>query len=358
MRPRFRALTINTWLLRLPFGVNLAPAVEERARLLPSLVKSTGADIVFCQEVWDPKHRRQLREAFAREGYPYETSAAPQLGETFPSLAPGHLASVGLMLPFTLAASGGDAGTGSLLALGGSSLAALAAGSIALDQMRKKMGNGLQIFSRFPLSSKTDVMHFSTWTRHDEVFIAKGAIHTQVQLPSLGWVDLYNSHLGAVSYDGRTQSYDADQCRNRLQQAGELARWIEKTRVAEFALLGVDLNAAPEQCHGGETRPTGEYALLGQERGGLFQDTFRAGAAADEKGATDDSRNPYKNSGHFRGSPDVRIDYLFASPSPKVRTVGSRVVFDRPLSESLPAAGKLPPRISDHYGVLSEFEVA
>jgi endonuclease/exonuclease/phosphatase family metal-dependent hydrolase len=362
MSQRFRVLTLNTWLLRLPFEIELAPHVTERASLLPGLVRNTNADIVLCQEVWDSKLRRQLKQEFADHGYLYEASASPNLRSSLRGAPNGAFASMGLVFPFSLASispMGSEAG--SLLALSGGTFAALAAGSLALDRVRKTMGNGLQIFSRFKLSESVDVMPFSTWTRSDEVFIAKGVIRVKARVPGLGWIDVYNSHLGAVSYDPRKGEYDSGHCERRRQQAGELAGFIHRTRSSEFAVLGVDLNATPCQTSGGETRPTHEHELFSSRAGNLgFIDTFEASGSGGDKGHTDHGGNPYKRSGYFRNSPDARIDYIFASRSNEVRPTKSCVTFEQSLTDLLgvPANGApLPPRISDHYGVITEFEV-
>ncbi len=349
MRRKLRVLTLNTWLLRLPFRVSLAPEIDERAALVPGLVAATGADIVLCQEVWDSQLRNQLRAAFSKHGYPYEASQIPELSFTLPGQSPGALTG---LLPLCLASLfPGGTNLGVVSALSGSALAMVAASSLLIDRMKKTMGNGLQIFSRYPLGPRFDAFAFSTSTRPDEAFVAKGALRASVQVPSLGWIDVYNSHLGAVDFDSRKGNYDLSQGARRGQQAAELAQWIQKTRTSESALLGVDLNAAPREV--GATRATYEHGLFAPGGELDFEDTFEVVGARGAPGHTDDSRNPYKKSGHFSNSPDARIDYIFASQSSRLVPTESQVIFDQPLC----GAGKGPARLSDHYGVLTEFAI-
>lgn len=50
MNTPLKALTLNTWMLRAPFGIDSAEDIDERVRLLPSKVAETGADLIFFKE--------------------------------------------------------------------------------------------------------------------------------------------------------------------------------------------------------------------------------------------------------------------------------------------------------------------
>ncbi|MGZ6469385.1 MAG: endonuclease/exonuclease/phosphatase family protein, partial [Bdellovibrionota bacterium] len=67
----FRILTFNTWLVRTPFGIDVAKKINERFSLLPDSLASLDADVICLQEVWSPALRRSLREKMAALGYPH-----------------------------------------------------------------------------------------------------------------------------------------------------------------------------------------------------------------------------------------------------------------------------------------------
>jgi endonuclease/exonuclease/phosphatase family metal-dependent hydrolase len=360
-RKTIRVLTLNTWMLRTPFGLDIAEDIDERLRILPDKVASTGADWIAFQENWDPRIRKTLVQEMRRRGYPYEASH----GEVPPQnrlLGIGSLAAA--CAPLALAHRGQplrrDFLKQTALLAGTVGLNAFGAGSMAFDSVQRSMGNGLQIFSRFPLTPPESLC-FSEFTRADEVLVRKGAIKTVVTVPGLGPVDLYTSHLGAVTYRRDLGQDEPGECAARLRQMRELTAWIARSRTSPIAVLAGDMNTDYREFRNGgftATRSQEYRSVVDSSPSGLgFQDTYaevhgREGTAA----ITDDSRNPYKNRGHFSGSPDVVIDYIFLSPQSRLRPVASEVVFQEPISAAEYARHGLkrrPERLSDHYGVLT-----
>lgn len=306
-------LTLNTWLLRTPLGFDLASDINSRAKLIPQKVVELGAEIVILQEVWHPTLRRELFSAFTRLGYPYSTWKEENERE---------IDRRDFLLKF-----------GSLTKL--------------KELSREIMQSGLIIFSKYPLKPDIQKLVFRDHTRADEVFVEKGAVKTQVFLPKVGWADLYNAHLGAVSFDGETQDFNAKECFARKCQTSELSDWIRKTQDSEFRIMGVDLNAHYHGYHAGKYQNdiSEEFSMMicpPPYGAGLIDSfTFRNGIG-EEPAFTDESKNPYKNSGHFASSPDAVLDYVFASRNKHFEPLHSRLVFNQEC-------------LSDHYGVLSSF---
>src|SRR5690606_23823698 len=134
---------------------------EERSLLIPPVVKESGADIIFLQEVWSDYFRQKLIKGFKDQGYPYA-------------------------------------------AYSGSGWA-----------------NGLLTISKYPLS-KTSRLTFSRNTSFDETLVAKGAILNKVTLPFLGELLVVNTHLGATSFEENFNSFNESHISDVLHQIGEL----------------------------------------------------------------------------------------------------------------------------------------
>lgn len=363
MKNQFKVLTFNTWMLRTPIGLDIAEDIDERARLLPEKCAATGADVILFQENWDPVVRSILKRELARLGYPYEGARADVpvqtrvLGMTSITAAAAPL--VAAHQSRARISRRGFLKGGALL-LGTVGLNAAGAGSMALDSFRRSMGNGLQIFSRYPLGP-TEQFCFSTFTRADEATVIKGAIKASVAVPGLGDVDCYTTHLGAVSFDAKNRRENATQCAARLAQARELAQWFQRTRVSPIAVFGGDFNMHYFQYLDGRytDRLAEEYVIFTRELG--LRDTYRELHGWQEPPAiTDDIRNPYKARGHFEDSPDSVIDYVFVTPTPRLVTVASEVVFQEPITDYECRRHRMrrrPERLSDHYGVLTTFEI-
>jgi len=149
---------------------------------MPQLLSDTQADLIVMQEVWLDQYREELINEFQKRGYKYSAFGRPCVG---------WKESWGI---------------------------------------RGFLGNGLLVLSKYPLSSP-EVMKFSKYTRIEEYITYKGALYVQVQVPSLGWIDLFVSHLGAFSTllkNNIADSFHVDHLEKKLIQARELKQFIER----------------------------------------------------------------------------------------------------------------------------------
>ncbi len=311
-----KVLTLNTWLLRTPLGIDLARSVERRLKIIPDRVCRFSPDIILLQEVWHPALRARLHQEFSKRGYAFSN---------WNSANEKNLCRRDFLLNFC--------------------------SPHKLKELSKQiMQNGLMIFSKFPLNPQLSTLVFSEHTRADEVFVKKGAIKMQVLLPELGWADVYNAHLGAVTFDSDSNAYIAKECEARKKQTHELATWIRKTRDSEFQIVGADLNSHYHGFKEGKyhDKISDEYSMMtgrGNYGAGLVDSFTSHHGLGPNPGYTDESKNPYRQSGPFANSPDAVLDYVFVSDSRHLTPSQSQLVFNEDC-------------VSDHYGVLSEFAIA
>jgi len=198
-------------------------------------------------------------------------------------------------------------------------------------------------------------MRFSSFTRLDEVLAAKGCIKTRVKHPIAGWIDIYNSHLGAVSYDQKNKIYNSVQSHIRLQQNNELIDWLRKTRSSEKLIITVDLNLHYKKYNDGtyhDELSEGYKFLTEADPHGLgLVDTYLAKNGMTEPAHwTINSNNPYVAKGFFGKNPDAVTDYIFISSSKSFRPYTSYLVFND-------STEKENSFISDHYGIISEISL-
>ncbi len=314
---QFKVLTLNTWLLRTPLGVDLAKNVDARSQVIPKRIAMTGADIVLLQEVWHPSLRLQFKKIFEKLGYTHSTVHDSD---------PNHMDRRSFLKKLAFSIPQG-----------------------LRDISHEIMRGGMVIFSKFELKDRLEKLVFTSHTRPDEAFVEKGAIKTQVKLPKLGWADLYNAHSGAVSYDPKTKLYNSKETDARKNQTVELANWVRKNRNSEFAILGADLNSHYHTYANGtyQNKISDEFALMTSHPpygAGLVDSYTSQNGMESTPGYTDENRNHYKTSGHFASSPDAVLDYIFVSSAKRLKTLASKVVFADIC-------------ISDHYGVLSTFGI-
>ena len=192
----FKVITFNTWLLEI-LGKDIAKDIfERRERIVEALIE-LDADVIFLQEVWLDKHRDFLIEHLS-EHYPYYAFDDSKSG------------------------------------------------------FFKLFADGLIIFSKHPIESHpsqgcgrpSHTLRFSEYTRLDEAFISKGAIHVEIHHPILGIIDVYNAHLGALSFDAEQNDYNPDHERAIHQQSNEFIGFVQNTRTitSSQAILAIDLN--------------------------------------------------------------------------------------------------------------------
>jgi len=305
---QIKILNFNAWTVELPIPrriYEVSHDIDRRLALLPSKIQKIGADIVVFEELWKTKRKKQMVAALQKLGFNYALYKNPK----------SHI-------------------------------------------FRGKLGNGLLIVSRYPLDPQLQLMHFSKYTRTDEYFTYKGAIKTRVNLPHVGWVDLYASHLGAVTtkvVDEKPDHFDGKQLQKKFNQAEELAQFIAKTSSSPLVVLATDLNTHFFNYENGNYvfgSFTPEYSLLtciGASAKmpclGLW-DSYRLFHGFNEPAWTYDTiGNDYARGGVFAKEPPGAIDYIFVSQNTSFVPVKSEIVFTQ------------KPLLSDHYGILTTFEV-
>lgn len=302
-----RVLHFNAWILRMPPGFDIADDIEARVKLMPDAIAATGADVVCIQENWDKEIRMKLVRELAKRGYRY---------------------------------------------------AAFREKAGRYEYVKQRMGNGLLIVSKLMLDPNIFQYRFTEPTRIGEFFLIKGAIKTRVRLPDMRWIDLYNAHLGAVTFDSKAMAYDPEELAKKMKQTEELAAFIRHTRTSKLMILSVDNNTHYEDFEGA-TRLEGvivpEYRLMTRKepRGLGLVDTYRAVHGFEEPPVYtyDRQRNAYAKDSYFKGLPSEVEDYIFVSRSPSIEVLGSEVVF----TEQLPQPG--PKHLSDHYGVVTTLRI-
>ncbi len=304
-------------------GIDLASQVEERSEMIPYLISEKKADIVFLQEVWDPLIRNRFITEFRALGYPFFATSCPFIFDT-------------QAVPKELRLAGG--GWGHL---------AFSMGQAFLANFKRAMGSGLMIFSKYPFFEKARFLNFSVNTRLDENLVTKGAIKVTVSTGSMGLVDIYNAHFGAVTYHTPKKEFDFHESRRRLQQVQEFKKWFQGTRLGPSAIVACDLNVHPFLFSKGVylNTPSTEYSLLTHPSEGLgLLDSFGTLHGLETSaGNTDVIQNPFKRQGYFSQTPDSRIDYIFHSSA--IESVFSEPVFN--MGQHI---------LSDHYGVLTQVE--
>jgi endonuclease/exonuclease/phosphatase family metal-dependent hydrolase len=316
----FRVLTFNSWLL--PAVLGASKDREIRKNRMPVALASTGADLIGLQEVWTTEDQDFLIAQMADRGYSYSARAN----------------SVG----------------GGIFGLG-----------------RGLIGNGLLVFSKYEMKSAVHLFSFSGFTRADEYFASKGVIHAEVNLPDLGWVDFYNTHLGAVFFEPSRRMWNSDQLKSHEDQGKELLRFVLQTRTHSTQIITGDLNLHPFEWDSkagafslGHLMPlyaqiTGSGPKDHQDQAVFplaFVDTFhevnpgRTGAFTYDR-----ELNRYVAEGAFKAEPSLYCDYVLLSRNQGVvAPKWSEIVFDRAFSGSMGSEiGSY--FLSDHFGVVTEF---
>lgn len=313
---QLKILTLNTWLLRIR-KVNLAEDIDQRRALIAMELEQSNYDIVMLQEVWSDADMRYLATRLLESGKFKNCTS--------------H-----------------DAG--------------------------RSIGNGLMIFSKFPLLGKAHqekknwhgchepeaFMEFSEITRSDEKYVNKGAMHVRLQITNQKSIDVYTTHTGAVSYDLQTQKYDQHHLTIGANQVREIKSFIEKTSKTNNVLFGGDLNQNPEvrnktNSMQNKIELTEQYRLITEEMG--FTDVFASVNQLSpdqlrQVSTFDPIGNAYVISGRFAEYPGELLDYVFLKQTDQfLAPIQSRLVFTQP---SMLRNGK-PMFISDHYGIEATF---
>lgn len=304
----FSVLTFNTWLLKTPLGISIAIDIESRIDLIPDEISQTGVEIVALQEVWNPTHRLRFKKRFSELGYTF-------CAENFDPSPRAH----------------------------------------PLGPIRTMFGNGLMIFLKFPLREKTKRITYSHRTRPDETFVDKGAILTQVFIPSLAkWINIFNSHLGAITFDAKTQSYDSAHLKLHNCQVDELLQFVS-SETNEPSIIAMDFGVHYYEYKNGQhsEKFCEAYSKLKGFRssGELLDTAVHVNKNFDKPDYTFHKENPYVSSGHFGHCPDEVLDYIFVTKNSSITPINSKVMFQKPVMNS--EAKKF--HLSDHFGVMTTF---
>lgn len=309
---KLKVLTFNTWLLDI-FGLPLATNVDLRRDAIADGLRATHADIVNLIEVWREDSANEI-VAKLKDIYPY-CSFNP-------------------------------------------------------DEIRfgSAYANGLLVLSKYPLKSSglkyangctkpLDALIFSETSRWDEYVVSKGAIHNIVLHPQDGAIDLYSSHLGALTFDNDADDYDLDHQHKVLAQARELLAFIKQTAKTPVQLLMIDTNRHFRhwKANFGESNeldPTYQAFLSS----GLH-DSFMEANHFDPHTLSgvytfDTTNNPNAKDGAFSKAPSDFIDYIFFR-SKSFTPAFSRLAFKTPR----PLRDGTQMFLSDHYSVGTAFDV-
>lgn len=296
--PFVKVLTFNTWLLESPFfQLNIAKDIQWRLKQLPFLLKESGADIIFLQEVWKPKFKKFLQQEMKKLGY-------------YASFV--H--------------------TGKSITL----------------------GNGLMILSRFPFKNRCELHTFKKFTRFDESFCQKGVLTNVIEHPKLGDVTLANAHIGSENFNPG-KGTNSLHLKRQVNQKKEMILFLKRImgRTSHF-IFGADLNIHDhpwdkDKKTFDQSKYQYGYELTLNDLNLL--DSYRVvhSNQSDKHYSceTYSSKNTYtKGLSNFGFSLDERVDYIFTHEKSGFEIVNSQIIFQ----ESL-APDKL---LSDHYGVMTE----
>ena len=242
-----KVVTFNTWLLEI-FGIDGADDLIPRRELMVTAFNEMNADVLSLREVWPAKHRKFLVDNLS-DKYPYCSF------DTTPS-------------------------THSRRTIITSTTSTLTANAGIID--------GLMIFSKFPIGypnqakddlgcvKPTHTLRFSENTdRFDEETVHKGAIHIVIHHPTLGPIDVYNSHFDALSLNEEVRDYQASHKATSSIQANEFIEFVMQTKSHQHQILAIDVNQHFRQwdANGSESDQINEnYQMLISELNAV--DTF------------------------------------------------------------------------------------
>lgn len=195
------------------------------------------------------------------------------------------------------------------------------------DQSKLKglLSSGLLVLSRYPILGKESML-FGPNCAVEDCVSNKGAILVRVSAPSIGTVDILNTHMQAQT----------EQSAVRQKQVGQLAPWVKQTAITPFVFLGGDFNAhtAPEAP---------EMAQL------------RAGLANLKDGGKECSSSPstcqVANNAFAPRLAGGILDHIFAmASSPFLAKPKKAYIYDWTLNDVL--------SLSDHKPIMLEYELA
>lgn len=296
-----RIVSFNTWGLKYgPIGPS--KDIKQRFRIIPYALLNLDPDVILLQEVWRKKHRKKIIKVLKKYGYKYHAEGEKKFG---------------LLSIF----------------------------------LRGIAGNGLLAVSKHPIKGQVKSLKFKSYTQLEEYFAQKGIMQFQVEIPGLGKTDFFNTHLGAVGFDLLNKRYIKKHTNKRYKQIKRLTKVIAKNSTVRPMFLTGDFNFHDKlwDIETGDFDPEAlnpQYKFLKKTLN--LTDSFRQ-FWPNKKGVTSSAENSYILKRH---EPDARLDYVFYRKHDSLRLKYSQVVLDRPFPGK-----KGPMNLSDHYGVLSVWEI-
>jgi hypothetical protein len=307
----FKVMTFNAWLL--PSILGVSQDLDLRRNQMPAELAASGVDVIALQEAWTKDDQDFLIREMSALGYPYSARV----------------------------------GTGS---------------SWYYKLGRGLIGNGLLILSKYEIRNDDKIFVYSRYTRTDEYFAAKGVQHVQVNLPELGWVDFYNTHLGAIYFDHDANDWISEHVESNDHQGREMVQFVQDTRTSDVQVILGDLNLHPQAWDrelGGfsseKLTPLYSWFIGGTDsRESGWVDTFHEmNPSFSDHFTYDGDRNDYALQKSEKAEPKIFCDYVMVNrDQSKVSILDSRLVFDQPLVTD---DGKTY-YLSDHFGVMTTFQ--
>jgi endonuclease/exonuclease/phosphatase family metal-dependent hydrolase len=275
----------------------------DRRRIFAAEISRLKPDIIALQEVWMPATRRKLIRDFRQAGYSY--SGWVKSGSFFP---------------------------------------------------RGVIGHGLLVVSKFPIVEPVKFKAFTDFTRSEEYLARKGILEVLIAVPGLGDLRVFDTHLGAITYDASSADFrrsDLDDVGIQLETALDFIRQ-ENQEGRPFIFAG-DFNFHPTSWipSQGSYSATEFRTLYSRVKDRLgAQDVFPMSTALRDPESWltfDFSRNPLiprpRGPRAFSTDPRSRFDYIWFPESSPLRLKSSRVVMN----------GKQGPILSDHFAILATF---
>jgi exonuclease III len=297
-------LSYNIWGLKLG-PINISSDFSYRLKFLPKKLAETNADIIFLQEVWYSRDKKFLIKEMKKYGY---SNFLVNKENKIESLK---------------------------------------------RKFRGVLGDGLVILSKYPLCELSkEFLSFKEYTATEEWFVSKGAFKVSLNIPKLGKIDIYNSHMGSVDFIKNDNDFSQGQMNSRYKQAEELLDFISGTCREGLVFLGVDMNSHEflwnsKMSKYVDDKYSKEYKLLTQKSG--FCDSYRF-FNSDSKGYTFCNTNFYKREGH---DPSARLDCIFSKSNKfEIKPQMSKIVLNKPIKSFNKNI-----YLSDHYGVLTKFKI-
>lgn len=280
-----RIMSQNLWMLSL--DSRAGGTADERVKILLKVVREASPDIITFSEVWGADYRTAVKNSLTPLGYQCEAKS------DLPLLDAGREIGLGLGAGASLQAflayrsrkkscEWSYAAIG--IAAGATVTAGLAATFFGADQgIVRNFGDGLLVCSKFALK-ESQVFHFKNTVgsfsdKQEEMFLFRGAIRAVYEVPGIGPVEVYTTHLGPRRYHEETGTYAPEDSEQNKKQTLELVDWIRKTHKGKTPMfLTGDMNFNYQQITKGkwDGQPYPAYEILTDSPRGLgLIDTFR-----------------------------------------------------------------------------------